>query len=140
MISASIQDNLMIKLRARKKEGFNLLYENYGAILYGVIFNITTDETVAENLLKKCFVYICTNIDQYKESGTFFTWIICIARSISIENTKPAPTSLPDYKDAMQLIFLGGYTYNELAMTMNISILEVRKNVSTCLRSLKSNL
>lgn len=137
MTTASIEDNLVIALRARRKEGFNLLYKNYGAILYGIIVNITRNEIAAQNLLEKCFVYICTNIDQYKESCTFFTWIIGIARSISIENTKPAPTSLPD-KDAMQLIFLGDYTYNDLAMVMDMPISEVRKNVSIRLRSIKS--
>jgi RNA polymerase sigma-70 factor, ECF subfamily len=66
--------------------GYEILFDRYGAMLFGVIIRIVKNEADAENLLQDCFVKLWRKIDTFDiEKGQFATWIINIARNCAID-------------------------------------------------------
>ncbi|MEP7322769.1 MAG: RNA polymerase sigma factor [Saprospiraceae bacterium] len=67
-------------------KAFSRLYEDYGRVLFGLLYYIVKDEQEAENLLQDTFVKIWKKICDYDNSkGAFFTWITSIARNTAID-------------------------------------------------------
>ena len=82
-------DELIYLVKLRSSRGFDILYENYSDALYGVINRIVANTATAEDLLQDTFVKIWKNIDTYDEcKGTFFTWMLNIARFTSIDHLR----------------------------------------------------
>ena len=76
-------------LRNREKAGAEALYDMYSSSLYGIIFRIVQHEEIAEDLLQDTFVRIWNSFSSYDESkGRLFTWMVNIARNISIDKTR----------------------------------------------------
>ncbi|MEZ4686753.1 MAG: sigma-70 family RNA polymerase sigma factor [Bacteroidia bacterium] len=68
-----------------------MLYDQYGAALYGVILKVVKSDSMAEDVLQESFVKIWNKIDQYDEKkGRFFTWILNIARNTAIDHWRSA--------------------------------------------------
>lgn len=80
---------LVKAIRKKEKLGSEALYDMYSASLYGVIFRIVQHEEIAEDLLQDTFVRIWNSFDSYDSSkGRLFTWMVNIARNISIDKTR----------------------------------------------------
>ncbi len=76
-------------LRQQSREGFNYLYRQYGAVLYGVINKVVYDEQSAEDVLQDVFVKIWNNIAQYDTNkGRLYTWMLNIARNCAIDKLR----------------------------------------------------
>lgn len=83
------EESLVALLKQGSKDAFNYLYENYSAVLYGVIRRVITDEITAQDVLQEVFVKIWNNIGQYDASkGRIYTWMINIARNSSIDKLR----------------------------------------------------
>ncbi len=71
------------------EQAFARLYDNFSALLYGVIVRIVKDRREAENLLQDCFVKIWQRAERYDaEKGKLVTWLINIARNTAIDYTR----------------------------------------------------
>lgn len=80
---------LVALLKEGDEEAFARLYDNYAALLFGVIVRIVEDRREAENLLQDCFVKIWQRADRYDpEKGKLVTWLINIARNTAIDYTR----------------------------------------------------
>ena len=80
---------LMILLRQGDNNGYALLYDRYGAMLFGVIKRIAGTNEDAENILQDCFVKIWRNAESYDASkGKLATWLLNIARNTAIDFTR----------------------------------------------------
>lgn len=55
----------MALLVQQSREGFNYLYKQYSAVLYGVIRKVIYDEATAQDVLQEAFVKIYNNISKY---------------------------------------------------------------------------
>lgn len=76
-------------LRNGDDDAFAMLYDEYAALLFGVIVRIVRDRAEAENLLQDCFVKIWKHLDQYDPAkGRLATWLINIARNTAIDFTR----------------------------------------------------
>ena len=65
------------------------MYDMYSSALYGVIYRIIQHEEIAEDLLQEAFVKIWNSAAAYDESkGRLFTWMVNIARNLSIDKTR----------------------------------------------------
>lgn len=85
-------EELLLLVRQRSEKGFSVLYDNYSAALFGVISRIVKDNASAEDVLQESFVKIWRNIEQYDDcKGTFFTWMLNIARNASIDYVRSRP-------------------------------------------------
>jgi len=87
-------EELVALLSAREEKTFEHLYEQYSASLYSTILQITDDEEQAGIVLQETFIYAWFKISEYNNSqGKLFTWMLNIARRLSIEKvraTRPA--------------------------------------------------
>ena len=80
------QYEMVTALKQRSTKGFNMLYDNYAPVLYGVVCRIVNDPATAEDILQDVFVKVWHNIEQYSaEKGSFFTWLMSIARNTAID-------------------------------------------------------
>ena len=73
-------------IKKKDLKAFEVLYENYSAALYGVIYRIVNSEELAQDLLQESFVKIWKNTGSYDPSkGRLFTWMLNIARNTAID-------------------------------------------------------
>jgi RNA polymerase sigma-70 factor (ECF subfamily) len=83
------EEQLVALLGQQDRDAFNYLYENYSAVLYGVICRIVTDEHIAQDVLQEVFVKIWNNIGQYNAAkGRIYTWMVNIARNAAIDKLR----------------------------------------------------
>lgn len=84
-----VESDLLTLLQSKNAKGFEILYDDYGDALYGVILKIVKVEEVAQDVLQDSFVKIWKNIQAYsREKGTLFTWILNIARNTAIDKIR----------------------------------------------------
>jgi RNA polymerase sigma-70 factor, ECF subfamily len=82
----STTENLLHLLQQKNERGFSLLYDNYANALFSIIYQISKNKNTAEDLLQETFIKIWKKIDTYDETkGTLYTWMLRIARNISID-------------------------------------------------------
>ena len=83
------QEQLVAQIRARSKDAFSYLYDNYSAAIHGSISRIVNNEDVAEEVLQDAFMKYWDKIDQYNSSkGRFFTWMVNISRNLAIDKLR----------------------------------------------------
>ena len=76
-------------LVARDKKALEYLYDNYSSTLNGVIFKILKSENLAEEILQDTFLRVWDKIKDYDAAkGRLFTWMVNIARNLSIDKTR----------------------------------------------------
>lgn len=94
------EEELVSLLKNKDQKGFNILYNNYSGALFGVINKIIQSDDDANDLLQDTFLKIWRNIDNYDSSkGSIFTWMMNIARNLSIDRVRSA-----DFRDSSQNI------------------------------------
>lgn len=72
-------------------KAFAQLYDDYSAILYGLLYRMIRDEKEAENLVQDTFVKIWKKISDYDPAkGAFYTWALSIARNTGIDYLRSA--------------------------------------------------
>jgi RNA polymerase sigma factor (sigma-70 family) len=83
------EEELIRLLTERSERGLEILYDNYSAALYGVIFRLVQQDDVAEDILQETFIRIWKNFIQYKaEKGRLFTWMVQVARNLSLDKLR----------------------------------------------------
>ena len=87
--TAYTEENLVALLKQGSRDAFNYLYENYSAVLFGIIRRVINDESTAQDVLQDVFVKIWNNIAQYDASkGRIYTWMMNIARNAAIDKLR----------------------------------------------------
>lgn len=80
------EEELIELLKNDKEAGFNQLYANYSAVLYGISIKIVGSEEIAQDVLQDAFVKIWKNFSKYDSSkGRLFTWLLNITRNTAID-------------------------------------------------------
>lgn len=95
---------------ARKKDSkaFELLYEKFSGALFGIIFRMTNDQELSNDLLQDCFIRIWKSLEIYDaDKALFFIWSARIARNTVIDhfrskNFKHKPIQMPDVYEYYQ--------------------------------------
>ncbi|MGY5848554.1 RNA polymerase sigma factor [Salegentibacter sp. HM20] len=82
-------DLLIIRLQNGDEKAFAKIYDLYSQSLMGIIFSITQDEKISQELLQDVFLKIWEKADTYDpKKGRFFTWILNIARNKAIDELR----------------------------------------------------
>ncbi len=123
------EEELVSLLKNKDQRGFNVLYNNYSGALFGVINKIVQSDDDANYLLKYTFLKIWRNIDNYDSSkGSIFTWMMNIARNLSIDKVRSA-----DFRDSSQNISMEQNVIyqvdNEHQTLMDVDSIGLRKVV-----------
>ena len=83
------EEELLTSLKERNEQAYQFLYDNYSKSLFIVIRQIISQHEVAEDVLQEVFVKVWQNIHSYDVSkGRLYTWMISIARNLSIDRTR----------------------------------------------------
>lgn len=84
-----LEPELVSSLKANNQLAFAKLYDQYAALLLGVITKIVPDKTEAIELLEKTFTTIRLQLDQFRfAKQPLFLWLLKIARSTALEALK----------------------------------------------------
>lgn len=123
------EEELVSLLKDKDQRGFNVLYNNYSGALFGVINKIVQSDDDANDLLQDTFLKIWRNIDNYDSSkGSIFTWMMNIARNLSIDKVRSA-----DFRDSSQNISMEQNVIyqvdNEHQTLMDVDSIGLRKVV-----------
>lgn len=102
------QDQLAAQLKAKSKDAFSYLYDHYSAAIYGAISRIVKDEDVAEEILQDAFMKFWDKMDQYDPAkGRFFTWMVNIARNLTIDKLRSKELRKAEKTDAIETYVSG---------------------------------
>lgn len=83
------EQELLGGLKANNQLAFSTLYDQYAALLLGVITKIVSDKTEAIELLEATFTTIRLQVDQFRPGKQpLFLWLLQIARGIALEALK----------------------------------------------------
>ena len=82
----SINQEIIVKIKARQEDGLRLLYANYSDVLFGMAFRVLNSEPFAEDALQQAFLKIWNNIETFDSSkSTLFTWMAKIVKNTAID-------------------------------------------------------
>ncbi len=82
------QEKEIIELLSRSdKKAIGLIYDHYGAALYGVVLKICMqDEALAQDVIQEGLVNVWKNANRYDSSkGRLFTWVLNICRNKALD-------------------------------------------------------
>ena len=83
------EDELLTSLKQHNEQAYSFLYDNYSKAIFTIIKQIIPQQEVAEDILQEVFVKVWQNIHSYDVSkGRLYTWMISIARNLSIDRTR----------------------------------------------------
>ncbi|HMO60541.1 MAG TPA: sigma-70 family RNA polymerase sigma factor [Ferruginibacter sp.] len=83
------EEELVLLLQQKDQAAFSYLYDNYAAALNGVIFRLTEDYSLAEDILQEAFVKIWNNFASYdKTKGRLFTWMLNLTKNLTIDTLR----------------------------------------------------
>lgn len=86
-----MQDDLALIKQLQKKDSkaLSAIYDKYAGAIYGVIFRICKEESVAQDLLQETFLKIWQKSNLYDpKKGKFFTWAYRIGKNIALNSLR----------------------------------------------------
>lgn len=102
-------------LVSKDKKAFEYLYDNYSSTLNGVIFKIVRSEELAQEILQDTFLRVWDKIKDYDSSkGRLFTWMVNIARNLSIDKTRSKEFKVASKSDDLDSnVYVSDVYYSE---------------------------
>lgn len=125
------EHDLASRIRAKDKQAFAILYDQYSGALYSIIKQIiTNDDNTAQDVLQEVMICIWHNIHLFDDSkGRLFTWMLHICRNTAIDKLW-----YKDSKNVLKIFFSGEFiTYIEAYEIPNSALgnTGIRKIVET---------
>lgn len=163
-----LSEQTMVELlKEDSLKAFNILYDRYAPALFGAIMRITSEQTLAENVLQQTFTELWNNKQTYKSfKERMFTWMFKIARKLAVNNVRklneldqnPGIYNLvyskeaEDYlagknktahiegetEQALRLIYFKTYTIDGAARELNIAMNDLRTKLKLAIEQLNS--
>jgi len=79
-------NQLVVRLRARDTAALGELYDQYGAIVYSIVWRISRDTATAEDLTQEVFLRIWNKVPGFDtDRGKLSSWVMSIARNAGID-------------------------------------------------------
>lgn len=120
------EEELVLLLKSKSKEGMEYLYDNYSAALYGVIYRIVSKKEVAEDILQKTFIKVWSKIEFYDSSkGRLYTWILNIARNNAIDYTRSKEHKKSQKVQSLDYTVYNSTSKREVLQTDTIGLTEM---------------
>jgi RNA polymerase sigma-70 factor (ECF subfamily) len=113
-------ETLVQMVKSKSESGFNILYDNYGGAIYGIVMKFVQRKEIADDLLHEIFIITWKNIDAYDpEKGTLFRWMLNIARNQAIDYLRSSCHSRQLLQLNNDLLTLQEYSINSKAINSN---------------------
>ena len=83
ILNQTLSSEVCALLKAKDRQGFELLYDQYGSGIYNLIHNCVGSERIAKELFREALCTIWGNIDHFlQQKQTFFVWSISVVGKI----------------------------------------------------------
>jgi RNA polymerase sigma-70 factor, ECF subfamily len=84
-----IEDNIISLLKNKDLRGMEFLYDTYGNVIYGFLFQVLQSDEFAEDALEEVFMRAWRSIETFdSKKMRLFTWIVNIARQTAMVKIK----------------------------------------------------
>ena len=127
MFEQEKEQHIVERLQNGDSKIVEVLYDDYGAALYGIILNIVRDEGTASDLLQAVFVKIWKNRTRFDATkGRLFTWMLNIARRTAIDKVRSK-----SYKNRLKTQPLDNTVYDSdrLQYTLSPELIGVKESL-----------
>ena len=90
MGKSPIDSELLVEqIKAKNSEALAYLFDHYSDAIYGIIFRILQENTIAEEVLQDAFLKFWERIDHYDATkGRLFTWMANLSRNLAIDKLR----------------------------------------------------
>ncbi len=118
------QAELAVLLKARDKQAFSYLYDNYHKALFLIIYRIVKQQELAEDVLQNVFLKIWNGIDSYdSEKSQLYTWMLNIARNAAIDSLREKhEKNKSNIQEATDVVYYDNRVFVENTAHENIGI------------------
>lgn len=97
------EEELLTGLKQHDEQAYQFLYDNYSKSIFAIIKQIISQQEMAEDILQEVFIKVWQNIHSYDVSkGRLYTWMISIARNLSIDRTRSKEFNKQSKTDSLQ--------------------------------------
>lgn len=80
---------LMQMVRQRNQQALSLLYDRYVAQVYGLVYRILNNGSMAEEVTQDTFMKVWKQPDRWDDAkGRFSSWLLTIARNTAIDHLR----------------------------------------------------
>jgi RNA polymerase sigma-70 factor (ECF subfamily) len=122
------ETELITALKEGDKNALGIVYDRYGAALYGVVLRVVQSPEAAEEVVQDVFVKIFRNIQSYDENkGKFYTWAINIARNTAIDATRTSEFKNRQKTDQFDFVV---YSHTHPSTTISTDTIGLKEIVS----------
>lgn len=84
-----IEAKIILLFEQKSNKAINLIFENYGRALYGVIYKVCQKQEDCEEVLQDVLVKIWEKSHLYDASkGKLYTWMLNIARNAAVDRVR----------------------------------------------------
>ncbi|MGI8893841.1 MAG: RNA polymerase sigma factor [Bacteroidia bacterium] len=89
-----VEDNIISLLKNKDQRGMELLYDKYGNIIYGFLYNSLQSDVIAEEAFNDVFIRVWRGIHAFDpKTMRLFTWVINFARQAAKSKSKNQPVN-----------------------------------------------
>ncbi|QOJ29577.1 MAG: sigma-70 family RNA polymerase sigma factor [Ignavibacteriales bacterium] len=97
-MSGSAEVNIIKEIVHKQERALGELYDLYGSLCYRIIYRITRDRMLSEELLQNVFIKIWENAESFSEQkGSVYSWITAMTRNLAIDKIRSK-----EFKEAQQ--------------------------------------
>jgi RNA polymerase sigma-70 factor (ECF subfamily) len=105
-------EHLMKRIRARDADAFEVLYDAYHRLVYGVAMRLLNDTSSAEDLTQAVFLKVWSSPELFR-GGNFAAWIVRVTRNRALDVLRSRasrveselPDSLPETESIEDVAF-----------------------------------
>lgn len=104
MTDKEFQQNIEL-IKEKDKAGLQNIYTEYISLIYHTILNVVHSKEDAEDITSEFFIKLATICDKYKPGCGHVTWLITIARNMTIDFIRKNKREIPSeeiYEDSPQ--------------------------------------
>lgn len=93
-------EQLYERVQSNDKDALKILYRKYEKFLYTYAYKMTSDFSLAEEVVQDVFLKVWQKKDAYKrDRGAFATWLIILTRNSAIDQLRKKKVEMHEYDE-----------------------------------------
>ncbi|GAB5409438.1 MAG: sigma-70 family RNA polymerase sigma factor [Balneolaceae bacterium] len=89
ILSISIEDQIIRRLRERDSEAISLIFEHYSLAMFNSINQVLKNKMLSEDVLQEVLVKVWEKGNTYDATrGSLYTWLIRVSKNAAIDKTR----------------------------------------------------
>lgn len=136
-------DEIVVLIRKKDQRGLELLYDAYGAALYGMILRWVHHPKFADKILAGTLVSVFNHIDRFRpDYSSLFTWVLNVARSLAKDDIFAAGKIAGDKESncIFDKVVSQGLSFQTAAKSLELSQSACAKNLRIKINNLRNKI